>query len=148
MQYKVLNFFQKICIFLPYLYNKNSGTVPERPPLREKLRSLPIRCCVLPACFVLQIQWRNSNSSVTLCRSATVCSAMHKACCFAPTRPRRWRTTCWSGCGRGGGMWPDWHGFPGRPCSLRGAYRQIYIMNWQSYIFFCEGDCDEKDEKE
>ncbi len=28
-----------------------------------------------------------------------------------------------------GGMWPDWHGFPGRPCSLRGAYRQIYIMN-------------------
>lgn len=21
---------------------------------------------------------------------------------------------------RGGGMWPDWHGFPGRPCSLRG----------------------------
>lgn len=28
---------------------------------------------------------------------------------------------------RGGG--PDWHGFPGRPCSLRGAYRQIYIMN-------------------
>ena len=28
-----------------------------------------------------------------------------------------------------GGMWPDWHGFPGRPCCLRGGFRQIYIMN-------------------
>ena len=147
MQYKVLNFFKKYAFFC-----------------HTYIIRTPERCRKGRLC---RKNYDHCRSGVAFCPPASSYKynegiRIHRLRCAVPqpyvprcTKPAALRRRGRGGDARpagavvdeGGRMRSDWHGFPGRPCSLRGG-RQIYIMNWQSYIFFCEGDCDEKDEKE
>ncbi len=145
MQYKVLNFFKKYAFFChTYIIR-----TPERCR-KGRLCGKNYDHCRSGVAFCPPASSYKYNEGIRIHRLRCAAPQPYVPLCTKPAALRRRGRGCdarpaGAVVDEGG---PDWHGFPGRPCSLRGAYRQIYIMNWQSYIFFCEGDCDEKDEKE